>query len=168
MSPARQLPPRGGALARSRARLAAVQALYQMDLAATDLAEVIDDFKTHRLSPEAEEQTVAGGDIDHFTRVLGGVVRRQREIDPMVDQQLAAGWSLIRVNAILRAILRAAVFELMELADVPARVAISEYVNVAHAFFDGDEPKVINGVLDQLARKLRPGELPERGDGLPS
>jgi N utilization substance protein B len=79
-----------------------------------------------------------------------------------VDQQLAAGWSLLRVDAILRATLRAATFELMELADVPARVAISEYVNVAHAFFSGDEPRVINGVLDGLARKLRPGELPER------
>ena len=80
----------------------------------------------------------------------------------MIDQQLATGWRLVRVDAILRAILRAAGFELLELADVPARVVISEYVDVAHAFFDGDEPKVINGVLDQLARKLRPGELPER------
>jgi N utilization substance protein B len=162
MSPAPRGPSRGEALARSRARLAAVQALYQMDLAGTDLAEVIDEFKTHRLSPEAEDDTIAGGDIDHFTRVLGGVVRRQREIDPMVDQQLATGWTLGRVDAIVRAILRAATFELMELADVPARVAISEYVNVAHAFFGGDEPKVINGVLDGLTRKLRPGELPER------
>ena len=162
MSEPRPSPPRREALARSRARLAAVQALYQMDLAETDLAEVLDDFKTHRLSRDAEDGTVAGGDIDHFTRVLGGVVRRQREIDPMVDQQLAAGWSLVRVDAILRAILRAAAFELMELADVPARVVISEYVNVAHAFFDAEEPKVINGVLDQLARKLRPGELPDR------
>ncbi len=162
MSPAHQGPARGEALARSRARLAAVQALYQMDLAGTDLAEVLDDFKTHRLAREAGDEAVAGGDIDHFTRVLGGVVRRQREIDPLVDQQLAAGWSLLRVDAIVRAILRAATFELMELADVPARVAISEYVNVAHAFFDADEPRVINGVLDALARKLRPGELPER------
>jgi N utilization substance protein B len=165
MSPARQGPSagpaRGEALARSRARLAAVQALYQMDLAGTDLAEVLDDFKTRRL-PSGAEEAVAGGDIDHFTRVLNGVVRRQREIDPMVDQQLAAGWSLLRVDAIVRATLRAATFELMELADVPARVAISEYVNVAHAFFDADESKVINGVLDALARKLRPGELPER------
>jgi len=162
MSPGRQGPARGEALARSRARLAAVQALYQMDLAGTDLAEVLDDFKTRRLVPEAEDETVAGGDIDHFTRVLNGVVRRQREIDPLVDQQLAAGWSLLRVDAILRATLRSAAFELMELADVPARVAINEYVNVAHAFFDNDEPRVINGVLDGLARKLRPGELPER------
>jgi N utilization substance protein B len=162
MSQPRRGPPRNEALARSRARLAAVQALYQMDLAGTDLAEVLHDFKSRRLRPGAEDEAIAGGDADHFARVLDGVVRRQREIDPMVDQQLAAGWSLIRVDAILRAILRAATLELMELADVPARVAISEYVNVAHAFFDGEEPKVINGVLDQLARKLRPGELPER------
>ena len=162
MTPPRRAAPRGEVLARSRARLAAVQALYQMDLAGTDLSEVIDDFRTHRLGPEAEDDTVAGGDADHFARVLGGVVGRQREIDPMVDQQLATGWRLARVDAIVRAILRAASFELLELADVPARVVISEYLGVANAFFDGDEPKVINGVLDQIARKLRPGELPER------
>lgn len=163
MSQPHQAAPRNEALARSRARLAIVQALYQMDLAATDLAEVIDDFKTYRLAPGAEDEAVAGADADHFARVLNGVVERQREIDPMIDQQLAAGWRLVRIDAILRAILRAAAFELMVLADVPARVVISEYIDVAHAFFDGDEPKVINGVLDQLARKLRPGELPERG-----
>jgi N utilization substance protein B len=80
----------------------------------------------------------------------------------MADQQLAAGWRLVRVDAILRAILRAGSLELIELSDVPARVVISEYVDVAHAFFEGDEPKVVNGILDQIARKLRPGELPER------
>ena len=88
------------------------------------------------------------------------MVRRQRELDPIIDQQLAAGWRLVRVDAILRAILRAGAFELMELADVPVRVVISEYVDVAHAFFEADEPRVVNGVLDQIARKVRPGELP--------
>ena len=82
----------------------------------------------------------------------------------MIDQQLAEGWRLTRIDSIVRAILRAAAFELMELADVPPRVVISEYIEVAHAFFEGDEPKVVNGVLDSLARKLRPGELPERGE----
>ncbi len=151
----------GTALARSRARLAAVQALYQMDLAETDLAEVIEEFKAHRLSPTSEAPT-AGGDAEHFARVLRGVVQRQREIDPMVDQQLATGWTLVRVDAILRAILRAGVLELLELPDVPVRVIISEYVDVAHDFFEGDEPRVVNGVLDQIARKARSGELPER------
>lgn len=152
-----------GALARSQARLAAVQALYQMDMAGTDLAEVIDEFKTHRIGEAVEDRTVAGADEDHFSRLLHGVVVRQKELDPVIDNQLASGWRLERVDAILRAILRAAAFELVEQADVPVRVVISEYVDVAHAFFAGDEPRVVNGVLDALARKLRPGALPERG-----
>jgi N utilization substance protein B len=151
-----------GPLARSQARLAAVQALYQMDMAGTDLAEVIDEFKTLRMGELAEDRTVAGADAEHFERILQGVVRRQKELDPVIDNQLATGWSLGRVDSILRAILRAAAFELVEDSAVPVRVVISEYVNVAHAFFAGDEPKVVNGVLDALARKLRPGALPER------
>jgi N utilization substance protein B len=153
---------KSAALARSQARLAAVQALYQMDLAETDLAAVIEEFKAHRLGSELENGTAAQADPEHFAGLLKGVVRRQREIDPMIDKQLAEGWRLTRIDSIVRAILRAAAFELMELEDVPARVVISEYIEVAHAFFEGDEPKVVNGVLDQLARKLRPGELPER------
>jgi N utilization substance protein B len=158
-------------LSRSQARLAAVQALYQMDLAETDLAAVIEEFKAHRLGSDADNgvgngpdnSTGAEADPEHFAGVLKGVVRRQREIDPMIDQQLAQGWRLTRIDSILRAILRAGAFELMELEDVPPRVIISEYIDVAHAFFEGDEPRVVNGVLDSLARKLRPGALPERG-----
>ena len=154
---------KSAALARSQARLAAVQALYQMDLAETDLAAVIEEFKAHRLGSDVENGTAAQVDPEHFAGLLKGVVRRQREIDPMIDRQLAEGWRLTRIDSIVRAILRAAAFELMELNDVPPRVVISEYIEVAHAFFEGDEPKVVNGVLDSLARKLRPGELPERG-----
>jgi len=161
MSPSSKPLPKITGLSRSQARLAAVQALYQMDLAETDVAEVIEEFKTHRLGPD-DDGAAAGGDPDHFSRVLQGVVRRQREIDPMIDQQLATGWRLVRVDAILRAILRAGGLELLEMSDVPVRVVISEYVEVAHAFFEGDEPRVVNGVLDQIARKVRPGELPER------
>jgi N utilization substance protein B len=149
-------------LSRSRARLAAVQALYQMDVAGTDINEVIEEFKTLRMAPDAEDDAVAGADERHFARVLHGVMNRQREIDPLIDLQLATGWRLVRVDSILRAILRAGGFELLELKDVPVRVVINEYVDVAHAFFEGDETRVINGVLDQIARKLRPGELPER------
>jgi N utilization substance protein B len=163
MSAPKRTPGRRAALARSQARLAAVQALYQMDLAETDLAAVIEEFKAHRLGTDLENGTAAEADPEHFAAVLKGVVRRQREIDPMIDQQLAQGWRLTRIDSIVRAILRAAVFELMELGDVPARVVISEYIEVAHAFFEADEPKVVNGVLDALARKLRAGELPERG-----
>ena len=150
-------------LSRSRARLADVQALYQMDLAETDLGAVLEEFSANPLVDDAEGDGLGKPDVEHMTRVLKGVVARQREIDPLIDNQLATGWRLVRIDSIVRAILRAAAFELMELADVPARVVISEYVEVAHAFFEGDESKVVNGVLDQLARKLREGELPTRG-----
>ena len=154
---------KAASLSRSRARLAAVQALYQMDLAETDLGAVLEEFSANPLVDEAEGDGLGKPDVEHMTRVLKGVVARQREIDPLIDNQLATGWRLVRIDSIVRAILRAASFELMELADVPARVVISEYVEVAHAFFEGDESKVVNGVLDQLARKLREGELPTRG-----
>lgn len=148
--------------ARSLARIAAVQALYQMDMAGTDLNDVIREFETLRFS--ASEQAPGAGETDaqFFADILRGVVRRQRDIDPAIDEQLATGWRLVRVDSILRAILRGGVFELMERRDVPARVVINEYIEVAHAFFDGDEPKVVNGVLDRLARRLRPKEFEAR------
>jgi transcription antitermination protein NusB len=144
---------------RSASRVAAVQALYQMDLAGTDLNAVVDEFVQLRFTGEEADEALDGADATFFAEVLRGVVRRQADIDPMIDQQLAAGWRLVRVDSILRAILRAGVFELMERPDVPARVAISEYVEVANAFFNEDEPKVVNGVLDKLARKLRAPEF---------
>ncbi len=144
---------------RSAARIAAVQALYQMDLAGTDLNDVIAEFLTLRLGPDAEDQGLRGADKGFFADVLKGVVRRQREIDPVIDQQLAQGWRLNRIDSILRAVLRAGVLELVERTDVPARVVISEYVNVAKAFFCEDEPKVVSGVLDKLAKMLRPAEF---------
>ncbi len=156
--------PKAGKQSRSMARLEAVQALYQMDLAQTDLADVIEEFKTHRLedTEAAAADEVEEANPQHFAKVLKGVVKRQREIDPLVDAQLAEGWHLVRIDSIVRAILRAGTFELMELGDVPARVVISEYVEVAKAFFEGDEPRLVNGVLDQIARKLRPGQLADR------
>jgi N utilization substance protein B len=150
---------------RTAARMAAVQALYQMDLAGTDVSEVIDEFVSVRFRDTVageDEETGDGfesADAVFFADILKGVVRRQRDIDPLVDQQLATGWRLVRVDSILRAILRAGVFELMERPDVPARVIINEYINVAHAFFSEDEPRVVNGVLDRIAHKLRTAEL---------
>lgn len=158
---------------RSVARTAAVQALYQMDLAGTDLNDVIAEFQRVRFAPELEvagdgmaaaeadpDETAQGADTQFFADILRGVVRRQRDIDPMIDHQLAEGWRLVRVDSILRAILRAGVFELIERTDVPARVVINEYINVAHAFFDAEEPRVVNGVLDRIARKVRGGDIP--------
>jgi N utilization substance protein B len=156
---------------RSLARVAAVQALYQMDMAGTDLTDVIDEFVTHRFtgasagSEDAEGDnggSLEGADSTFFSEILKGVLRRQRDIDPLVDEQLAIGWRLVRIDSILRAILRAGVLELLERDDVPARVVINEYINVAHAFFDVEEPRVVNGVLDRIARRVRPKEFEDR------
>ena len=94
--------------------------------------------------------------------MLRAVLRRQRDIDPLIDEQLATGWRLVRVDAILRAVLRAGVAELLDRADVPARVVINEYINVARFFFSEDEPRVVNGVLDKIARNCRAGEFDPR------
>lgn len=148
---------------RSAARLAAVQALYQMDLAETDLNEVIAEFMAHRIGRAADVPELEDADRQHFIEVLQGVMKAQRAIDPLIDAQLAKGWRLMRIDKTLRAILRAGTYELMERHDVPAAVVVNEYIDVAHAFFDGDEPKVVNGVLDALARKVRSAE--PAGDG---
>lgn len=155
--------PKFSQIARSSARLSAVQGLYQMDMAATDLNVVLRDL-THDPIQGGQDDRAAGEEMPEpdstfLAELLRGVVRRQKEIDPMVDNQLATGWRLVRVDSILRAILRAGVYELMERKEVPARVVINEYVEVAHAFLSQDEPKVVNGVLDKLARRLRPTEF---------
>lgn len=160
---------------RTVSRMAAVQALYQMDLAGTDAGEVIEQFMAAPAEPpggsvdgDAEVETLAsldGADTTFFADVVKGVVRRQREIDPLVDQQLRTGWRLVRVDSILRAILRGGVFELLERSDVPARVTINEYINIAKAFFEADEPKVVNGVLDRIAHKVRAKEFETPGEG---
>ncbi|HYD15207.1 MAG TPA: transcription antitermination factor NusB [Hyphomicrobium sp.] len=160
---------------RTISRMAAVQALYQMDLAGTDAGEVIEQFMAPppeplegapEPDPDAETLvTLEGGDATFFADVVKGVVRRQREIDPLVDQQLRTGWRLVRVDSILRAILRGGVFELLERSDVPARVTINEYINIAKAFFEEDEPKVVNGVLDRIAHKVRAKEFEAPGEG---
>lgn len=155
----------GGQNPRTLARMAAVQALYQMDLAGTDAAEVIDEFIEHRFKRSVAEidaedpDSLEGADTAFFADILKGVVRCQRDIDPLVDQQLATGWRLVRVDSILRAILRGGVFELMQRPDIPARVTINEYINIAKAFFEADEPKVVNGVLDRIAHRVRADEF---------
>ncbi len=154
-----------GRNARSAARVAAVQGLYQMDMAQTDLNAVINEFQSLRFLQAEPGDAIVGADPTFFAELLRGVVRRQRDIDPVVDQQLAAGWRLGRVDSILRAILRAGVFELLERPDVPARVVINEYIEIAHAFFSEDEPKVANGILDKVARRLRPAEFTDKPRG---
>ena len=148
---------------RSAARLAAVQALYQMDLAHTDLSEIIDEFSAHHFGSANPDSNVTDADPTFFGDLLRGVIAHQRKLDPMLDRQLASGWRLHRIDSILRAVLRAAAYELSERHDVPARVVINEYIDVAAAFFDRDEPKVVNGVLDKLAHRLRSEEFGSGG-----
>jgi N utilization substance protein B len=153
------------ASSRSAARLAAVQALYQMDMTGIDLSEVIAEFETHRLGQEVEGCQYGEVEPAFFRDLVEGVVREQLEIDPLIDKQLAEGWRLTRVDSILRAILRAGAFELLVRSDVPPRVIISEYVDIAHAFFAEEEPKVVNGILDRLAHKARPQDFAAQGTG---
>ncbi|MEM6666631.1 MAG: transcription antitermination factor NusB [Pseudomonadota bacterium] len=142
--------------ARSAARLAAVQALYQMELGEEGVETIILEFETHRLGNRAEDETLKEADKGFFKGLMRGVIEDQVEIDRSVNDILQDGWPLKRVDSILRAIFRAAGHELLARPDVPHRVVINEYVNVADAFFDGDEKRLANGVLDQLARRLRP------------
>ena len=151
--------------ARGMARLAAVQALYQMEVARTDARDVIEEFTRHRFHGEAEKAYYDHTDEAFFRDLVLGVVGKQRDVDPLIGVHLAKGWRLARIDSILRAILRAASYELVERSDVPAKVIINEYVDIAHAFFGGDEPGVVNGILDAVAREVRSGEIEDRLHG---
>ena len=144
---------------RTAARLAAVQALYQMDMAGTDANQVIREFLDHRLRDSDGDDHAEETDGPFFKDVVLGVVRTQRSIDPVLNEHLAQGWHLSRIDSILRAILRSAAYEITEREDVPAKVIINEYLNIAHAFFETEEPKVVNGILDKLARARRASEF---------
>jgi transcription antitermination protein NusB len=147
---------------RGAARLAAVQALYQMDLAGTGLNEIVAEFESHWLGSEVEGAQYRPAEAGFFRDIVAGVVREQTRLDPQIDAALARGWPLKRIEAILRAVLRAGCYELACRRDVPARAVMSEYVDVASAFVDDNETGMINAVLDQLARQARPDEF-ERG-----
>jgi N utilization substance protein B len=144
---------------RSAARLAAVQALYQMDIVATPLPDILAEFEGHWIGQKVEGDQYQKAEAAFFRDIVTGVVREQRAIDPLVDEVLAENWPLKRVEAILRAVLRAGAYELSHRADVPARVVINEYVDVAAAFLDQEETGMVNAVLDQLARRMRAAEF---------
>ncbi|HEY7747175.1 MAG TPA: transcription antitermination factor NusB [Aestuariivirgaceae bacterium] len=144
---------------RSAARLAAVQALYQMDLAQTDIGEVLDQFSTRTGEANFDDGNVEGADFKFLKDIVEGVVREQRTIDPKIAESLAVTWKLERIESIMRAILRAGAYELMFRDDIPARAVISEYVDVARAFYDGEQPGFVNAVLDKLARSLASPKL---------
>jgi N utilization substance protein B len=146
---------------RSTARLAAVQALYQMELTGGGADEAVFEFTEHRFGRETETGTAGEVDAEFFARLVRGVPDHQQEIDAGITGVLSADWRLARIDSILRATLRAAAYELIAVKDVPAKVVIDEYVDVAHAFFTGDEPSFVNAALDRLARRKRAGEFGE-------
>lgn len=144
---------------RSAARLGAVQALYQMDLSGSDVGETLAQFSSRASGENFEDGQCGEADYRHLKEVVDGVVREQKAIDPTVDKILDKDWPLHRLDSTVRAILRAGAYELMFMDRVPAKVAISEYVDVADAFFGPEEPRFVNGVLNKLARQSRPKEF---------
>ncbi|HZZ90776.1 MAG TPA: transcription antitermination factor NusB [Caulobacteraceae bacterium] len=141
--------------ARSVARLAAVQALYQMETAGAGTEAVIGEFVDHRFDADLEGQPLAHADEAFFAELVRGVVADQADVDRAVGRRLASGWRLERIDATARSILRAGAYELMRRGDVPAEVAIDEYVEIAKSFFHGPEPGFINAALDAIARDER-------------
>jgi N utilization substance protein B len=144
---------------RGAARLAAVQALYQMDLAGTGLNDIMAEFESHWLGGEVEGAQYRPAEAGYFRDIVGGVVREQSKLDPQIDSALTRGWPLKRIEAVLRAVLRAGAYELAHRPDVPARVVMSEYADVAGAFVDDKETGMVNAVLDQLAHEMRAAEF---------
>jgi len=149
---------------RGAARLAAVQALYQMDLAGTGLNEIFAEFESHWLGGEVEGARYRPAEAAFFRDIIGGVVREQGRLDPQIDAALAHGWPLKRIEALLRAVLRAGAYELGFRRDVPARVVTSEYVDIAGCFVDQEETGMVNAVLDELAHQLRAAEFAAKPD----
>lgn len=141
--------------ARTVARLAAVQALYQMELAGEGVDTVISEFSNHRFDTDIEGEALAEADEDYFAAIVRGVVEGQRDIDTAVKARLASNWRLERLDSTLRALLRAGAWELRERRDVPREIVLDEYVELAKAFFDDAEARFVNAALDGVARDAR-------------
>ena len=140
---------------RGAARLAAVQALYQMDVGGTGVLEVVAEYETHRLGQELDGDTYLKADASWFRSIVSGVVREQVRLDPLIGSALQDDWALSRLDSTVRAILRAGTFEILDRKDVPVPVIVTEYVEIAQAFFGDDEPKLVNAVLDRIAKQVR-------------
>ena len=143
---------------RGAARLAAAQALYQMEVGGTGLMETVAEYEAHRLGGNIDGETYRDADAAWFRDIVSGVVRGQKELDPLIHASLPSDWPLARLDTTLRAILRAGTYELSHRKDVPVAVIVSEYIDVAKAFYADDEPGLVNAVLDRIARS-------ERGEG---
>ena len=147
---------------RSAARLAAVQALYQMDVTGTPLPDILIEFEAFWIGREIEGDQYNDAEIASFRDILKGVLADQGPLDRAVDATLIASWPLARIDSVMRAILRAGAYELKKRRDIPAKVVIKEYVDVAGAFFGSDESGMINAVLDGLGRTFRAEDFEAR------
>lgn len=142
--------------ARSASRLAAVQALYQQQMEKTGLTRLLNEFHQHRLGQEIEDDQYAEAEVDFFDDIVSGVDARRDEIDELLQSKLAEGWKIARLDKTMVQILRCGAYELLARADVSKKIVISEYIDVAHAFFDEKEAKFVNGVLDSVGKAVRP------------
>ena len=164
----------GGTARRSAARLAAVQALYQIDHSGEPGDQVLEEFFRFRLGDSFDTEQDVAPHKNLFSEIVAGVSAQEPGIDEVISAALSNKWTFERVEIILRAILRAGVYELQARKDTPARVVITEYVDIAHAFYDGQEPGMVNGMLDRISRNLRPGEFsdakpaPDPAEGQPT
>ncbi len=143
------------AKARSAARLAAVQALYQLDMETPKLTVLLDEFHRHRLGAEIEDVEYLEADVAFFDDIVRGVAARKDEVDAVLTVRLAAGWSIARLDKTMLQILRAGTWELLARADIGVGTVINEYLDVTHAFFDAREAKFVNGLLDAVAKDVR-------------
>jgi len=141
--------------ARAAARLAAVQALYQYEMERTPEAMLLDEFHRHRLGAEIDDDQYAEAEVAFFDDLVKGVLARRDEIDALLEQRLQQGWKLERLDRTMLQILRAGAYELLARPDVPTASAITQYVDVAHAFFEPREAKFVNGVLDAVGKVVR-------------
>lgn len=139
---------------RGAARLAAVQALYQMEIGGADLRAVLDQFAIRSSGSDLDGDTYLPADMDFMGQIVKGVLKSQLIIDPILQENLIDDWPLTRIDSTLRALLRAGTFELNNRRDIPPKVVISEYVDVANAFFDGEIPGMVNAVLDKISKNL--------------
>jgi len=139
---------------RGAARLAAVQALYQMDIGGTELGAILEQFSTRGRGHEVDGEKYLPADVDFLRQIVSGVLKQQLIIDPALNEKLSDDWHLSKIDSTLRAILRAGAFELFFKRDIPSKVVISEYLDVTKAFFEGEVPGMVNAVLDKISKDL--------------
>jgi len=144
---------------RGAARLSAVQALYQMDISGAGIAETVSEYEQLRIGQEVDGEEYLEADLAWFRGIVAGVVNEQKVLDPIIHKKLPKDWPLSRIDMLLRSIMRCGAFELVSRKDVPARVVIAEYLEIAKAFYEAEEPRLVNAVLDSIGRDVRSEDM---------